>query len=120
MQAVWDQENQVIEIHEQLIHQKTESVSHGFPEIVFANDDLVAVNKPSGWLSIPDRHDHELISVKTWLEAKGDKVFIIHRIDKDTSGLIVFAKHAEAHKYYNTLFQVAKKLCYPHFGLYFQ
>jgi len=80
-------------------------VSHGFPEIVFANDDLIAVNKPSGWLSIPDRHDHELISVKTWLEAKGDKVFIIHRIDKDTSGLIVFAKHAEAHKYYNTLFQ---------------
>ncbi len=80
-------------------------MSHGFPEIVFANDDLVAVNKPSGWLSIPDRHDHELISVKTWLEAKGDKVFIIHRIDKDTSGLIVFAKNAEAHKYYNTLFQ---------------
>ncbi len=76
-----------------------------FPEIVFIDDDLIAVNKPSGWLSIADRHDHELISVKSWLESKGDKVFIIHRIDKDTSGLIVFAKNAEAHKYYNTLFQ---------------
>ncbi|MFM1794336.1 MAG: hypothetical protein RL642_721 [Bacteroidota bacterium] len=80
-------------------------MSHASPEIVFVNDDLVAVNKPSGWLSIPDRHDADLVSVKTWLEAKGDKVFIIHRIDKDTSGLIVFAKNAEAHKYYNTLFQ---------------
>jgi 23S rRNA pseudouridine955/2504/2580 synthase/23S rRNA pseudouridine1911/1915/1917 synthase len=80
-------------------------LSHASPEIVFVNDDLVAVNKPSGWLSIPDRHDADLVSVKTWLEAKGDKVFIIHRIDKDTSGLIVFAKNAEAHKYYNTLFQ---------------
>jgi len=91
-------------------------VSHGYPEIVFVNDDLVAVNKPSGWLSIPDRHDHELISVKTWLEAKGDKVFIIHRIDKDTSGLIVFAKNAEAHKYYNTLFQ-NRNLEKTYFGL---
>lgn len=80
-------------------------MSHFSPEIVFVNNDLVAVNKPSGWLSIPDRHDADLVSVKTWLEAKGDKVFIIHRIDKDTSGLIVFAKNAEAHKYYNTLFQ---------------
>jgi 23S rRNA pseudouridine955/2504/2580 synthase/23S rRNA pseudouridine1911/1915/1917 synthase len=97
--------NQVIEIHEQLIHQKTKSVSHASPEIVYVSNDLVAVNKPSGWLSIPDRHDPNLVSVKTWLESKEDKVFIIHRIDKDTSGLIVFAKNAEAHKYYNTLFQ---------------
>lgn len=80
-------------------------MSHVFPEIVFQNNDLIAVNKPSGWLSIPDRHDPLLVSVKSWLESKGDKVFIIHRIDKDTSGLIVFAKNAEAHKYYNTLFQ---------------
>ena len=80
-------------------------MSHSSPEIVFQNNDLIAVNKPSGWLSIPDRHDPALVSVKSWLETKGDKVFIIHRIDKDTSGLIVFAKNAEAHKYYNTLFQ---------------
>ncbi|MEN9371977.1 MAG: hypothetical protein RLZZ64_1052, partial [Bacteroidota bacterium] len=63
-------------------------MSHASPEIVYTSNDLVAVNKPSGWLSIPDRHDPTLASVKTWLEAKGDKVYIIHRIDKDTSGLI--------------------------------
>jgi 23S rRNA pseudouridine955/2504/2580 synthase/23S rRNA pseudouridine1911/1915/1917 synthase len=97
--------NQVVEIHEQFVHQKAKGLTNSFPEIVFADDDIVAVNKPSGWLSIPDRHDNELISVKSWLESKGGKVFIIHRIDKDTSGLIVFAKNAEAHKYYNTLFQ---------------
>jgi 23S rRNA pseudouridine955/2504/2580 synthase/23S rRNA pseudouridine1911/1915/1917 synthase len=43
-------------------------------------------------------------------------VFIIHRIDKDTSGLIVFAKNAEAHKYYNTLFQ-NRNLEKTYFGL---
>jgi 23S rRNA pseudouridine955/2504/2580 synthase/23S rRNA pseudouridine1911/1915/1917 synthase len=75
------------------------------PEIIYKDEDLIAINKPSGWLSIPDRHDAELYSVKSWFEAKGEKVFIVHRIDRDTSGLLLLARNAEAHKYYNTLFE---------------
>lgn len=75
------------------------------PEIIYKDADLIAINKPSGWLSIPDRHDAELYSVKSWFEAKGEKIFIVHRIDRDTSGLLLLARNAEAHKYYNTLFE---------------
>jgi len=66
---------------------------------------LVAVNKPSGWLSIPDRHDVEIPSIRTWLEKKYPEIFIIHRIDRETSGLLLFAKNEIAHKYYNQLFE---------------
>lgn len=65
----------------------------------------MAIQKPSGWLSIPDRHDPELPSIKSWLESKGEKVFIVHRIDRDTSGLLLIARNEAAHKYYNGLFQ---------------
>ena len=61
------------------------------PEIIYKDADLIAINKPSGWLSIPDRHDAELYSVKSWFEAKGEKIFIVHRIDRDTAGLVLFS-----------------------------
>lgn len=72
---------------------------------MFENSDLIAVNKPSGWLSIPDRHDAEIPSIRNWLEKKYPDVFVIHRIDRDTSGLLLFAKNEQSHKYYNQLFE---------------
>lgn len=66
---------------------------------------MIVVNKPSGWLSIPDRHDTEIPSIKTWLEKKYHSVYIIHRIDRDTSGLLLFAKNEDAHRYFNQLFE---------------
>lgn len=75
------------------------------PGILFKDENLVAVNKPSGWLSIPDRHDAALPSVKGWLESKLSKVFVVHRIDRDTSGLLLMALNERAHRYYNSLFQ---------------
>lgn len=66
---------------------------------------MIAVNKPSGWLSIPDRHDQEIPSVRGWLEKSYPHIFVIHRIDRDTSGLLLFAKTDQAHKYYNQLFE---------------
>lgn len=55
------------------------------------NDNWVALNKPSGLLSIPDREGKE-ISLKTLLKEKYGDIFTVHRLDRDTSGLIVFAK----------------------------
>ena len=66
---------------------------------------MIAVNKPSGWLSIPDRHDSEIPSIKNWLEKKYPDIFVIHRIDRDTSGLLLFAKNEKAHRHYNQLFE---------------
>ena len=75
------------------------------PEIIFENDLLVAVNKPAGMLTIPDRHDDQIPSLYQFLQKKYGKIFIVHRLDKDTSGLIVFAKDEATHRYLNLLFE---------------
>jgi 23S rRNA pseudouridine1911/1915/1917 synthase len=72
--------------------------------IVFENDDFVALNKPSGLLSIPDREGKE-VSLKNLLMAKYGNIFTVHRLDKDTSGLIVFAKNEETHKHLSKQFE---------------
>lgn len=72
--------------------------------IIYENDDFVALNKPSGLLSIPDREGKEL-SVKSLLQEKYGKIFTVHRLDKDTSGLIVFAKNEATHKHLSVQFE---------------
>ncbi|MBL7743018.1 MAG: RluA family pseudouridine synthase [Chitinophagaceae bacterium] len=72
--------------------------------IIFENDDLVALNKPSGLLSIPDREGKE-ISLKNLLQDKYGEIFTVHRLDRDTSGLIVFAKNEETHKHLSRQFE---------------
>lgn len=72
--------------------------------ILFENDDLIALNKPSGLLSIPDREGKE-VSLKTLLQEKYERIFTVHRLDKDTSGLIIFAKNEEAHRHLSAQFE---------------
>lgn len=72
--------------------------------IVFENDDFIALNKPSGLLSIPDREGKE-VSLKQLLKEKYDDIFTVHRLDKDTSGLILFAKNERAHKHLSLQFE---------------
>jgi 23S rRNA pseudouridine1911/1915/1917 synthase len=72
--------------------------------IIFENNDFVALNKPSGLLSIPDREGKE-VSLKIMLKEKYGDIFTVHRIDRDTSGLIVFAKNEAAHKHLSKQFE---------------
>ena len=72
--------------------------------IIFENDDFVAINKPSGMLTIPDRMQSEK-SLKDMLIEKYGSIFTVHRLDKDTSGLVVFAKNETTHKFLNTIFE---------------
>jgi 23S rRNA pseudouridine1911/1915/1917 synthase len=73
-------------------------------EIVFENDHFIAVNKPSGLLSIPDRFGKDP-SLKYILQEQYGKIFTVHRLDKDTSGLIVFAKDETTHKFLSQAFE---------------
>ncbi len=73
-------------------------------DIVFQNEHFIAINKPAGLLSIPDRFGKDP-SLKTILLEKFGKIFTVHRLDKDTSGLIVFAKDEATHKYLSQLFE---------------
>jgi len=73
-------------------------------EIIFENDFFVAINKPSGLLSVPDRKQSEP-SLKDFLLQKYGTIYTVHRLDKGTSGLIVFAKDETTHKTLSQLFE---------------
>jgi 23S rRNA pseudouridine1911/1915/1917 synthase len=74
-------------------------------DILYEDGDLIIINKPAGVLVIPDRFNSELPSLNKMVEAKlGQKVFVVHRIDRDTSGAICFAKNEEAHRHLSKLF----------------
>ncbi|HMI59458.1 MAG TPA: RluA family pseudouridine synthase [Puia sp.] len=74
------------------------------PEILFENDSFIAINKPAGLLSIPDREGKEP-SLKSWLREKYGNIFTVHRLDRETSGVIVFAKDEETHKFLSVAFE---------------
>lgn len=74
------------------------------PEILLETDHFIVLNKPSGLLSIPDREGKE-ISLKQMLQEKYGQIFTVHRLDRDTSGIIVFAKDEETHKFLSQAFE---------------
>lgn len=65
------------------------------PFIRFEDSDIVVVDKPAGMLAVPGRNARK--SLQDWLsEYCETEVFACHRLDMDTSGLMVFAKNREA------------------------
>jgi 23S rRNA pseudouridine955/2504/2580 synthase/23S rRNA pseudouridine1911/1915/1917 synthase len=80
-------------------------------DIIAETENWIAVNKPSGLLSIPDRTQSE-ISLKDMLNKKFGKVWVVHRLDQPTSGLILFAKNEVTHRYLSQLFEERKVIKY--------
>lgn len=72
---------------------------------IYEDEDIIAFNKPSGMLSIPDRYNSELPNLYKEVSPHHGQLFLVHRIDKDTSGLMCFAKHEQSHKYMSQLFE---------------
>lgn len=67
-------------------------------KILYEDADLWVVDKPSGMLSVPGKSNRE--SVISFLKARcpeGETPLVVHRLDMDTSGLMVVAKHKSAH-----------------------
>jgi 23S rRNA pseudouridine1911/1915/1917 synthase len=77
------------------------------PEIIAETENWIAINKPSGLFSIPDRTQSE-ISLKDILSEKYGKIWVVHRLDQPTSGLIVFAKDESTHRYLSQQFEERK------------
>lgn len=73
-------------------------------EILSETDDYVAINKPAGLLSIPDREQSEP-SLKDILIARYGSILTVHRLDKETSGVIVFAKNETTHRFLSQQFE---------------
>jgi 23S rRNA pseudouridine955/2504/2580 synthase/23S rRNA pseudouridine1911/1915/1917 synthase len=73
-------------------------------DIVTSNDHFIVVNKPAGLLSIPDREGSD-ISLRKLLQEKYGQIFTVHRLDRDTSGIIVFAKDEQTHRFLSMAFE---------------
>lgn len=71
----------------------------GDPVILYQDDDLLVVDKASGLLSVPGKGEGKTDSLITRLQAQLPNVLLVHRLDCDTSGVIVFAltRQAQAH-----------------------
>jgi len=73
--------------------------------ILYEDHDIVAINKQAGILTIPDRFRAELPNLRDILKEKFGEIFIVHRLDKETTGVILFTKNAEAHRHLSLQFE---------------
>jgi tRNA pseudouridine32 synthase/23S rRNA pseudouridine746 synthase len=72
--------------------------------ILFSDEYLLAVNKPAGLPTLPDGYDKNAPCLINLLKQQFDRVWVVHRLDKETSGVIVFARTAEVHRTLNIAF----------------
>ena len=76
------------------------SLAGGTLAIVYEDDDVIVVNKPAGLLTVPLAQRSDAASVQghlaVHLHARKRAPLVVHRIDRDTSGLVVFAKSVRA------------------------
>lgn len=80
--------------------------------ILYSDDAILLLDKPAGLSVLPDGWEKDSNYLVKMLEAQFGKIFIVHRLDKTTSGIMVFARTAEAHRNLNIQFEThdAKKI----------
>ena len=66
--------------------------------ILHEDDHLIAIDKPAGLLSVPGRGSDRQESVLRYLKQTYDSIAAIHRLDQDTSGILLFAKDLLTHR----------------------
>jgi 23S rRNA pseudouridine1911/1915/1917 synthase len=74
------------------------------PTILFEDDSVVVLNKPSGMIVHPD-NVHDYPALTHWLEKKYPAHFLVHRLDRETSGVLAVAKTEAAHEFLKAQFQ---------------
>ena len=79
-----------------------------YPPILYEDNDIIIVNKPAGLLSIADGYDSNLPHAKDVLQPHFGDLWIVHRLDKETSGVMLFARNAPSHRKLNEDFRTRK------------
>ena len=74
----------------------------------YEDPDLVIVEKPAGLLSVPGRAPEKADCLEARLRRQLPEVLTVHRLDMETSGLVVFARNAEMQKRLSNLFETRK------------
>jgi 23S rRNA pseudouridine1911/1915/1917 synthase len=64
-------------------------------EILYEDEALLAVNKPAGLLSVATDTEKEKTAFRLLKDQLGRRIYVVHRLDKDTSGVLLFAKSTE-------------------------
>ena len=78
-------------------HTETANSIHLEPSIVYEDEAMAVLFKPSGMLSVPGKTNHE--SVTTWAQRHWPDALPAHRLDMLTSGIILIAKSLEAYQH---------------------
>ena len=73
--------------------------------IIHLDENIIIINKPAGLPVLPDGWEKASEYLVKMLEEKYNKIFIVHRLDKITSGVMVFARDAETHRTLNIQFE---------------
>lgn len=87
-------------------------------EIIYEDKYIIVVNKPSGLLTVSTNKEkvktlYHLVMEYLKNKNKNSKIFIIYRLDRDTSGVIMFAKNEKVkHLYQDNWNSLVKKRCY--------
>lgn len=66
---------------------------------VYEDDQIVLINKPHGLRSVPGVDIKDSVATRLKIELDGREPLVVHRLDMDTSGLLLFAKTPEAHRH---------------------
>ena len=67
-------------------------------DILYQDEHIIVLNKPAGLSILPEGWDPDAPYLRQMLEDKYKQVWVVHRLDKITSGVMVFARTAEAHR----------------------
>ncbi len=70
----------------------------GVLDIIYEDEDIIVINKPAGLLSISTDNEKELTAYHLLtdyvrLKNPGNRIFVVHRLDRDTSGILMVAKN---------------------------
>ena len=80
--------------------------THPYLDIVFQDDDIVILNKPSGLLTVPGKAPEHKDSLDYRVRLVWPQARIVHRLDMATSGLVVMAMHAQSQRDLNKQFEL--------------
>jgi RluA family pseudouridine synthase len=72
--------------------------------VIWTDEYLLAINKPAGLPSLPDGYDPDAPHVRGVMEPAFGPLWIVHRLDRDTSGLLLLARSSDAHRHLNLQF----------------
>jgi len=74
-------------------------------QVLYQDDDLIIIDKPVGMSVIPEGYDISSGNLLSILRTRFPELMVVHRLDKTTSGILVFARNKNIHREICTLFE---------------